>query len=62
MFCDEMGFIGTKEGCLIGDCGVCSVLINGCFFCLCLVFGVEVEGQELMMVEGLVDGDKLYLL
>ncbi len=59
---DEMGFTGTKEGCLTGDCGACSVLINGRASCSCLVFGVEAEGQELTTVEGLADGDKLHPL
>lgn len=59
---DEMGFTGTKEGCLTGDCGACSVLINGRSSCSCLVLGVEAEGQELTTVEGLADGDKLHPL
>ena len=59
---DELGFTGTKEGCLTGDCGACSVLINGRVSCSCLVFGVEAEGQELTTVEGLADGDKLHPL
>jgi carbon-monoxide dehydrogenase small subunit len=59
---DEMGFTGTKEGCLTGDCGACSVLINGRSSCSCLVFGVEAEGQELTTVEGLAEGDKLHPL
>ena len=59
---DEMGFTGTKEGCLTGDCGACSVLINGRATCSCLVFGVEAEGQELTTVEGLAEGDKLHPL
>ena len=59
---DEMGFTGTKEGCLTGDCGSCSVLINGRASCSCLVFGVEAEGQELTTVEGLAEGDHLHPL
>jgi carbon-monoxide dehydrogenase small subunit len=59
---DEMGFTGTKEGCLTGDCGACSVLINGLGACSCLVLGVEAEGQELTTVEGLAEGDKLHPL
>ncbi len=59
---DELGFTGTKEGCLTGDCGACSVLINGRVSCSCLIFGVEAEGQELTTVEGLADGDKLHPL
>lgn len=59
---DELGFTGTKEGCLTGDCGACSVIINGRAACSCLVFGVEAEGQELTTVEGLAEGDKLHPL
>ena len=59
---DELGYTGTKEGCLTGDCGACSVLINGRSSCSCLVLGVEAEGQELTTVEGLADGDKLHPL
>ena len=59
---DELGFTGTKEGCLTGDCGACSVLINGRAACSCLVLGVEAEGQELTTVEGLAEGDKLHPL
>ena len=59
---DELGFTGTKEGCLTGDCGACSVLINGRASCSCLVLGVEAEGQELTTVEGLAEGDKLHPL
>lgn len=59
---DELGFTGTKEGCLTGDCGACSVLINGRASCSCLVLGVEAEGQELTTVEGLADGDTLHPL
>jgi carbon-monoxide dehydrogenase small subunit len=59
---DELGFTGTKEGCLTGDCGACSVLINGRAADSCLVLGVEAEGQEITTVEGLAEGDKLHPL
>ena len=59
---DELGFTGSKEGCLTGDCGACSVIINGRTSCSCLVLGVEVEGQEITTVEGLADGDTLHPL
>lgn len=59
---DELGFTGSKEGCLTGDCGACSVLINGRTSCSCLVLGVEAEGQEITTVEGLADGDTLHPL
>ncbi len=59
---DELGFTGSKEGCLTGDCGACSVILNGRPSCACLVLGVEAEGQEITTVEGLADGDTLHPL
>ena len=59
---DELGFTGSKEGCLTGDCGACSVIINGRTSCSCLVLGVEAEGQDITTVEGLADGDTLHPL
>ena len=59
---DELGFTGSKEGCLTGDCGASSVIINGRTSCSCLVLGVEAEGQEITTVEGLADGDTLHPL
>ena len=59
---DELGFTGSKEGCLTGDCGACSVIINGRTSCSCLVLGIEAEGQEITTVEGLADGDTLHPL
>lgn len=59
---DELGFTGSKEGCLTGDCGACSVIMNGRTSCSCLVLGVEAEGQEITTVEGLADGDTLHPL
>ena len=58
----ELGFTGSKEGCLTGDCGACSVILNGRPSCACLVLGVEAEGQEITTVEGLADGDTLHPL
>ena len=59
---DVLGFTGTKEGCLTGDCGACSVILNGRVTCSCLVFGVEAEGKNIVTVEGLAQGDKLHPL
>ncbi len=59
---DELGFTGSKEGCLTGDCGACSVILDGRPSCSCLVLGVEAEGQEITTVEGLADGDTLHPL
>ena len=55
---DIVGRQGTKEGCGTGDCGACSVLVNGRLVCSCLVFAAEAEGAEVTTVEGVAsDGD-----
>ncbi|TFG70082.1 MAG: (2Fe-2S)-binding protein [Anaerolineales bacterium] len=52
---DILGLTGTKEGCNDGNCGACSVLLNGRLVNSCLVLGAEVEGSEITTVEGLAD-------
>ncbi len=56
---DELGLTGTKEGCGSGDCGACSVTLNGRLVCSCLVLGVEADGAEVGTIEG-VAGDTLH--
>ena len=51
---------GTKEGCSTGDCGACSVLVNGRLVCSCLVLGVEAQGSEISTIEGMATGDGLH--
>jgi carbon-monoxide dehydrogenase small subunit len=50
---DELGLTGTKEGCGTGDCGACSVSLDGTLVCACLVLAAEAEGREVRTVEGL---------
>ena len=50
---EELGKQGTKEGCATGDCGACSVLLDGRLVCACLVLGVEAEGKSLTTIEGI---------
>ena len=59
---DRLGLTGAKEGCGTGDCGACSVTIDGRLVCSCLVLGAEAEGSEIRTVEGLANGDKLHPL
>ena len=59
---DELHMTGTKEGCGTGDCGACSVTIDGILVCSCLVLGVEASGKKIETIEGMADGDKLHPL
>lgn len=59
---NHLGLTGAKEGCGTGDCGACSVILDGQLVCACLVLGAEAEGREIETVEGLADGDKLHPL
>ena len=59
---DVLGMTGSKEGCLTGDCGACSVVIDGRALCSCLMLGVEAGGHEIETVEGLAQGVKLHPL
>ncbi len=59
---NRLGLTGAKEGCGTGDCGACSVTLNGRLVCSCLVLGAEAEGAEVGTIEGLAEGDALHQL
>lgn len=59
---DEIGLTGTKEGCNNGNCGACSVLLNGRVVNSCCVLAVETQGAEVTTIEGLAHGDQLHPL
>ena len=59
---DAVGLTGTKEGCSSGDCGACSVMLDGRLVCSCLVLGVEAEGKAVETIEGMAIGDELHPL
>jgi carbon-monoxide dehydrogenase small subunit len=59
---DRLALTGSKEGCGTGDCGACSVTLDGRLVCSCLVLGAEAEGREVNTIEGIADGDKLHPL
>ena len=59
---DELGMTGSKEGCSSGDCGACSVMLDGRLVCSCLVLGAEAEGREVATIEGMAVGEKLHPL
>ena len=59
---DELGLTGSKEGCGSGDCGACSVMLDGRLVCACLALAAEAEGREVETIEGMADGDQLHPL
>ena len=59
---DELQLTGTKEGCGTGDCGACSVTVDGRLVCSCLVLGVEAQGKKIETIEGMAEGANLHPL
>jgi carbon-monoxide dehydrogenase small subunit len=59
---NRLGLTGAKEGCSTGDCGACSVTIDGRLTCSCLVLGAEVDGAKIGTIEGMANGEKLHPL
>ena len=59
---NRLGLTGAKEGCGTGDCGACSVTLDGRLVCSCLVLGAEAEGATVATVEGIADGETLHPL
>jgi carbon-monoxide dehydrogenase small subunit len=59
---NRLGLTGTKEGCGTGDCGACTITLDGRMVCSCLVLGVEAEGATISTIEGMSMGDTLHPL
>jgi len=59
---DRLGLTGAKEGCGTGDCGACSVIVDGRLVCSCLVLGAEADGSRIETIEGMADGETLHPL
>lgn len=59
---NELELTGTKEGCSTGDCGACSVMLDGELVCSCLVLAVETDGKSVETIEGMANGDGLHPL
>jgi len=59
---DELYLTGSKEGCASGDCGACSVMLDGRLVCACLVLGPELNGRSVETIEGMAEGDHLHPL
>jgi carbon-monoxide dehydrogenase small subunit len=59
---DGLGLTGTKEGCSTGDCGACSVTVDGRLVCSCLMLAVEADGRAIATIEGMAQGEALHPL
>lgn len=59
---NTLSLTGAKEGCASGDCGACSITLDGTLVCACLMLGAEAEGVEIETIEGMADGETLHPL
>lgn len=57
---ERLGLPGSKNACEQGECGSCSVLLDGTLVCACLVLAAQADGHEVVTVEGLADGERLH--
>ena len=59
---EDLNLTGTKHGCELGECGTCTVLVDGRSILSCLMLGLDAEGREVMTIEGMADGAHLHPL
>jgi carbon-monoxide dehydrogenase small subunit len=59
---ERLGLPGSKNACEQGECGSCSVLLDGTLVCACLVLAVQAEGRDVVTIEGMADGRDLHPL
>jgi carbon-monoxide dehydrogenase small subunit len=59
---NQLGLTGSKEGCATGDCGACSITLDGRLVCSCLMLAAEAEGHEIRTIEGMAQGGRLNAL
>jgi len=59
---DELQLTGSKEGCASGDCGACSITLDGRLVCACLMLGAEAQGRSIETIEGMAQGEQLHPL
>lgn len=59
---EDLALTGTKHGCELGECGTCTVLVDGRAILSCLMLGLDAEGREVTTIEGMADGARLHPL
>jgi len=59
---NQLALTGSKEGCGSGDCGACSITLDGTLVCSCLMLAAEAEGKEITTIEGMAEGETLHPL